>query len=219
VEEGAQGVELDVRICASGEVVVCHDRTLQRLAGVGWEIALTPWWKLRRADVGTRLGFAPARIPLLEDVLAFLTAPMLVNVELKSETADDAGLVARTVEVIRAARAEERVVISSFQPLCLLRAAALAPRIRRGYLLDPDRSFAIHGLLLGPPLSSFSVHPHYTEITAPRVRRWKGAGVRVAAWTVDEAEEARRLEALGVDYLITNRPAFIRDALRSRGRA
>src|SRR5918996_3928143 len=110
VEERADGVELDVRICASGEVVVCHDRTLRRLMGVGWEIARTPWWKLRRADVGTRLGFAAARIPLLEEVLAFLPTTMLVNVELKCETASDGGLVARTAEVIRAAHAEERVV-------------------------------------------------------------------------------------------------------------
>ena len=219
VEERADGVELDVRICASGEVVVCHDRTLQRLAGVGWEIALTPWWKLRRADVGTRLGFGAAPIPLLEEVLASLPATLLINVELKCETADDGGLVARTVEVIRAARAEERVVLSSFDPLCLLRLAAIAPTLRRGYLVDPDRSFAVHGLVLAPAVSNFSVHPHYTEITAPRVRRWKEAGVRIAAWTVDEAEEARRLQSLGVDYLITNRPADIRGALRSRGRA
>jgi glycerophosphoryl diester phosphodiesterase len=218
VAERADGVELDVRACAGGEVVVCHDRTLERLAGLRWEVATTPWWKLRRADVGTRLGFAAARIPLLEEVLALLPRRVLVNVELKCEAADDRGLVARTVEVIRAARAEERVVLSSFHPLCLLRLSALAPSLRRGYLVDPGRRFLLHGLLLASALSNFSVHPHHTEATGPRVRRWKESGLRVAVWTVDDADEARRLEAIGVDYLISNRPAAIRRALRSRAR-
>jgi glycerophosphoryl diester phosphodiesterase len=215
--QGADGVELDVRLCASGEVVVCHDPTLERLAGVPWEVRYTSWWKLRRADVGTRLGFAPEAIPQLGDVLALLPSRILVNVELKCETADDGELVARTLEVIRSAEAEERVLVSSFNPLCLIRVAALAPWVRRGYLIDPDKPFLVHGALVPPWVSNFSVHPHHTEATAARVRRWKDGGYRVAVWTVDDPHEARRLEALGVDYLITNRPAEMRQALRSRG--
>src|SRR5687767_4290651 len=55
----ADGVELDVMRCATGELVVCHDEWLDRLAGLHWEVLTTPWWKLRKADVGSRLGFAP----------------------------------------------------------------------------------------------------------------------------------------------------------------
>jgi glycerophosphoryl diester phosphodiesterase len=216
VAQRADGVELDVRLCASGEVVVCHDPTLERLAGVPWEVRHTTWRKLRQAEVGTRLGFAAERIPLLEDVLALLPPSLLVNVELKCETAEDGRLVARTLEVIRSAGAEGRVLVSSFHPLCLLQLAAIAPRVRRGYLVDPAKSFLVHGVLVAAVVSSFSVHPQHAQATPPRVRRWKHAGYRVVAWTVDEPAEARRLEALGVDYLVTNRPAEMRQALRSR---
>ena len=218
VSQRADGVELDVRLCGSGEVVVCHDPTLERLAGVPWEIRSSTWRRLRRADVGTRLGFAAERIPLLEEVLALLPPEMLLNVELKCETADDGGLVARTLEVIRSAGAEGRILISSFNALCLIRLATLAPEVRRGYLVDPSKRFLIHGALLPPMVSNFSVHPQHSEATAARVWRWKEGRYRVAAWTVDEPDEARRMEELGVDYLITNRPEEMRQALRSRGR-
>jgi glycerophosphoryl diester phosphodiesterase len=217
VAQGADGVELDVRLCASGEVVVCHDPTLERLAGLPWKVRFTSWRKLRRADVGTRLGFAAEGIPLLGDALALLPPRMLVNVELKCEAVDDGGLTARTLDVIRSAGAEARVLVSSFNAICLVRLAALAPGLRRGYLVDPDNSFLVHGALIPPWACNFSVHPHHGAATAARVRRWKDGGYRVAAWTVDEPSEARRLDALGVDYLITNRPAQMRQALRSRG--
>lgn len=213
VEQGADGVELDVQLCATGEAVVCHDERLDRLAGVPWSVRHTPYVRLRRADVGTPLGFASARIPLLADVFELLPERMLVNVELKCETVDDFGLTRAAVDVIRQMRAAERVVVSSFNPLCLVRLAELAPQLRRGFLIDPDKPFALHGALITPLVSTYSVHPHFSQVTEPRMRRWRECGLKTAVWTVDQEAEAKRLGALGVDYLITNRPAQIRRAL------
>jgi glycerophosphoryl diester phosphodiesterase len=214
MRQGADGVELDVMLCSTGEVVVCHDERLSRLAGVDWEVAKTPWWKLRRVDIGSLGGRAPAYVPLLEHVLAALPLDKLVNVELKCETLDDGGLTARVVDVLdRAAAAEERVVISSFNAACLWRLAELAPHLRRGYLIDPDKAFVFHGDILAPLVSKWSVHPFWRDCTSARAARWREAGLRIAAWTVDDANEARRLRALGVDYVITNRPGALRSEL------
>ena len=78
VEEGADGVELDVMRCGSGELVVCHDERLGRLAGLDWEVGRTPWWKLQRADVGHHFG-QRARIPLLKEVFEALPAPTWIG--------------------------------------------------------------------------------------------------------------------------------------------
>jgi glycerophosphoryl diester phosphodiesterase len=212
-EQKADGVELDVQICASGEVVVCHDPRLDRLAGRPTEILSTTWPNLRRLDVGSRLGFSPERIPLLEEVLELLPREMLVNVELKCDTLEDHGLTTATVEVIRRMRASERVLISSFNPLCLWRLMEVAPELRRGYLLDPDHAFRVHADLLAPLVSSWSVHPHFSNCTEVRARIWKSAGLKLAVWTVDDPDEARRLQGLGVDYCITNRPGELRRLL------
>ncbi len=213
--QGADGVELDARVCGSGEVVVCHDERLERLARLPWEVRTTPWWKLQRADVGTPLGFAPARIPLLEEVLEALPAHFLVNVELKCGGADDGGLSRAVAELVLRLGLSERVVISSFNPLCLVRVAEAAPGLRRGFLIDPKKPWFPQAYVVSPLVSSHSVHPNHAACTPERVEQWRAAGLRVAAWTVDTAERARALQAMGVSYLITNRPRAIREALRT----
>ncbi|MCE9667339.1 glycerophosphodiester phosphodiesterase [Myxococcus stipitatus] len=215
VRQGADGVELDAMVCGSGEVVVCHDERLERLAGLPWEVRATAWWKLRRADVGTSLGFAPARIPLLEEVLEALPAQLLVNIELKCERLDDGGLAGKVADLVRRRGLTERVVVSSFNPMCLFRLASAAPELRRGLLIDPDRSWGVQAYALSPLVSSHSVHPYHAQCTPERVAAWRAAGLRVAAWTVDDASRARALERMGVSYLITNRPGAVREALRT----
>ena len=83
VEQGADGVELDVWRCGSGEVVVHHDPDTARTGGVARLVSSTPWAELRRLDVGSWKGerFAGERIPLLAEVLDALPTAV-VNVEL-----------------------------------------------------------------------------------------------------------------------------------------
>jgi glycerophosphoryl diester phosphodiesterase len=216
VAQGADGVELDAMVCGSGEVVVCHDEHLQRLAGVPWEVRTTSWWKLKQADVGSQLGFAPARIPLLEDVLDALPSHFLVNIELKCDHFDDGGLSQKVARLVTRRGLAERVVISSFNPLCLFRTAAAAPSLRRGYLIDPDKRWGPQAYLMNPLVSSHSVHPYYEQCTPERVEEWRQKGLRVAVWTVDDPQRARLLEEMGVSYLITNKPRVLREALRGK---
>ncbi|MEW5738384.1 MAG: glycerophosphodiester phosphodiesterase [Myxococcota bacterium] len=212
-EQGADGVELDVMVCGTGEVVVCHDERLERLAGLPWEVATTPWRKLSRVDVGTRLGFAPARIPLLSDVFEALPERMVVNVELKCEGLDDRGLAERVGRYLTDAKLTHRVFVSSFNPLCLVRLAKGFPGLRRGFLLDPDKAWGPQAWFWLPVCASTSVHPSAEACTSERVNAWHARGWEVAAWTVDDVTEARRLRALGVDWLITNRPGALKAEL------
>src|SRR6266542_5407411 len=83
--QGADGVELDVRRCATGEVVVVHDEDLSRVGGAPLRVADSPLGALRAVDLGAWAGerFRGERIPLLAEVLEALPAA-IVNVELKS---------------------------------------------------------------------------------------------------------------------------------------
>ena len=215
VSQGADGVELDARLCGSGEVVVCHDERLDRLAGVDWDVSRTSLWKLRRADVGTHLGFAPAGIPLLEEVIDALPAHFLINVELKCDGIEDEGLSAQVGKLIVERQIVGRTIVSSFNPFCLWRLADAHPEIRRGLLIDPDRSFFVQNAVLAPLVSSHSIHPYQEACSPERVALWKGRGWKVAAWTVDHPERALELRSMGVAYCITNRPQRVSRQLRS----
>lgn len=212
-EQGADGVELDVIRCGSGELVVCHDEWLDRLAGLHWDVRETPWRKLKRIDVGSRLGFAPARIPLLDEVFDALPTTMAVNVELKCITSDDRGLSLAVAQRIHDRRLHERVFLSSFNPYCLVRVARAYPHLKRGFLIDPDLPWVPQAWFWLPITALTSVHPHFSQVTAERANRWHRRGWSIAVWTVDDLVEARRLRALGVEDLITNRPGALRAEL------
>jgi glycerophosphoryl diester phosphodiesterase len=210
--QGADGVELDAQRCGSGEVVVLHDESLGRTTGFAGLIAETPWEVVRSLDAGARKSerFRGERVPLLAEVLAAF--PLLVNIELKCERADDRGLTAEVVRVVRDARAEERVLLSSFNPLCVLRARTLAPRIPRALLFESDQQWHLRSALAAPALGAQALHPEHVLATPARVRRWHRRGYSVGCWTVDDPAIAAHLVESGVTAIITNRP----DVMRAR---
>jgi glycerophosphoryl diester phosphodiesterase len=207
--QGADGVELDAQRCGSGEVVVLHDESLGRTTGFAGLIGETPWSVVRRLDAGSRKDarFAGEPIPLLEEVLS--RVKIAVNIELKCERADDRGLTAEVVRLVQEARAEERVLLSSFNPICLLKARLLAPRIPRALLFEKEQAWPLRSGLAAPAIEPVLLHPQDVLATPGRVAGWRSRGYLVACWTVNDPEEAERLHASGVSGIITNVPALM----------
>jgi glycerophosphoryl diester phosphodiesterase len=207
-EMGADGIELDVQRCATGEVVVLHDESLGRTTGYAGLLVETPWSTVRTLDAGARFSerFRGERVPLLAEVLAGTPAKLLVNVELKCDRADDRGLTAATVAVVRETRAEGRVLFSSFNPLCLWRARSLAPEVPRALLFERDSSFPLRHALAAPLLSPVSLHPEDVLATPASIRSWRRRGYLVAPWTVDDPDRARSLLEAGATGIFTNVP-------------
>src|SRR5258706_6481198 len=210
--QGADGVELDAQRCGSGEVVVLHDESLGRTTGFAGVMTETPWSPVRGLDAGSRKDarFAGERVPLLAEVLQ--SFPLLVNIELKCDRADDRGLTAEVVRVVREARAGERVLLSSFNPLCLMRARSLAPEIPRALLFERDQDWAQRNAISAPLLGVKALHPEHVLATPRHVARWRRRGYSIGCWTVDDADLAASLFQRGVSAIITNRP----DRMRAR---
>jgi glycerophosphoryl diester phosphodiesterase len=216
-EQGADGVELDVMRCGSGQVVVFHDADLQRLGGGGFTprdlVRRLDYEDLRRVDLG-----GGERIPLLGEALEALGPELLVNIELKSATSwlgrvRDDGLAEAVAGLVRRHGAEARVLISSFDPLLLLRFRAALPTAATGLLFSARQGRPLRRAWSAPLVRPLALHPEAALIEATRLADWRRRGYAVHAWTVDHPAEARCLAALGVDAIITNRPAEIRRAL------
>jgi len=213
-EQGADGVELDVMRCASGEVVVFHDDDLERLGKRAGLVRQTPWAELREIDLGTGPG-GGERIPLLDDVLEEL-GPLLVNVELKSQSQlRDDGLAASVAGILARHVTRTRALVSSFDPWLLARFRLRAPDIATGLLFAHDQSLPLRRAWAAPLLQPTALHPESRLVDARHVADWHARGYAVNVWTVDDPAELRLLAALGVDGLITNRPKFARAVLQS----
>jgi glycerophosphoryl diester phosphodiesterase len=164
---------------------------------------------LRTIDLG-----GGESIPLLDEVLEEL-GPLLVNVELKSESrARDDGLAAAVAEILRRHATGARALVSSFDPLLLARFRLRAPEITTGLLFAHDQALPLRDAWAAPVLRPAALHPEAALVDAREVRGWHARGYAVNVWTVDDAAELRLLAALGVDGVITNRPRFARSVLQ-----
>jgi len=208
--DGADGVELDVMRCATGEVVVFHDDDLERLGKRSGLVRTTSYAELREIDLG-----AGERIPLLDEVLEEL-GPLLVNVELKSRSAlADDGLAAGVAAILRRHATGARALVSSFDPLLLARFRLRAPEVATGLLFAHDQSLPLRRAYAAPLVRPAALHPEAALVDARSVRDWHARGYAVNVWTVDDAAELRLLAALGIDGVITNRPKFARSVIQS----
>jgi glycerophosphoryl diester phosphodiesterase len=207
--QGAEGVELDVRVCRSGEVVVCHDPALARATGGRDERAVAELdaSELAKVDIGNG-----ESVPLLGAVLAWAAgAGRSINVEMKRDVPNRTRLVVETVRLLRDWQ-HARVIVSSFDPWMLAHFGWLLPGVPRGYLFEPERAY----LRTGWPatlLGAAAVHPERSLCRPEQVAKWRARGKLVNVWTVNDPNEARALSDLGVDALITDKPDVILGAL------
>ncbi|WP_273846456.1 glycerophosphodiester phosphodiesterase [Rubrobacter calidifluminis] len=231
LEDGAGGLELDLRLTSDGCVVVMHDATVDRTTDGSGPVRGMTLERLRRLDAGYRFTTDggctyPFRgkgitVPTFEEVLnAFPDVP--VNADIK----DPIPGVERTVlSVIEAASAGGRVIVASRHLRVMRRfrrlvggripTAASGPEIRAFYLL------AGAGLqrVLRPGYGALQVPSVYrgVRVVTPRfVRAAHGMGLRVDVWTINGAEEMRSLLDMGVDVIMTDHPGVLAGVLRQR---
>lgn len=201
----ADGVELDVMRCASGEVVVFHDHDLERLAGRPERIRALPLAALREV----RIGGQP--IPTLGEALEELGDDLLVNIELKSlggpTALRDDGLTSAVAGLVRRHALGRRVLVSSFNPVYMLRFRALAPEIPTGLLFHRKQARPLRDAWIARWLCPMALHAEDALAAPERIEAWRRRGHLVAVWTVDRPERIAALARAGVDAIITNDPA------------
>jgi glycerophosphoryl diester phosphodiesterase len=215
ISDGADGVELDVLCCATGEVVVFHDDDLVRLGARRERIADLPYTVLR--DVVLTSG---ARIPTLEEVLEICRAPFLVNIELKASGfwgGPLVSLVERVAAIVERAAASGRVLVSSFHPRAIFHWQRRAPTVPAGLLFEREGPWVLRRPWAVPLLRPRGVHPESVLCNRDRVAGWHRQGHLVNVWTVDDSTALRDLAAMGVDGVITNDPARARAVLDGPG--
>jgi glycerophosphoryl diester phosphodiesterase len=214
--EGAAGVELDVRLVKSGEIVVLHDPTLGRVTGNADRRAAEQltWAETKSADIGRG-----ERVPLLSDVLDWAaTHDQLVNVEVKSDVRRRRDLLIGVIALLqRHPYAAQGVLLSSFDPRFIWRLARALPQIPSAFLFHTKSPMARAAALVGAAaftrMGARAVHPEHALVTPQRMAAWRTKNVLVGVWTVNDPARARVLSTLGVDYIVSDNPGSVIAAL------
>ena len=215
LELGADGFELDVWRCRTGEAVVIHDADTARTGSAALVVKDTPLARLKTLDVGRWKGapFARERVPTLSEVLLAFPAAM-VNVELKAGRIPNLGLPVEVVRTLRQHRAEPRVVVSSFSASLLGAFRSLAPDVATGFLVSPGAIAWARAATAVRAIRPAAIHLARELATEERLESSIRAGVHVLVWTVDDPAEVERLARLGVAAVVSNQPGVAREAVR-----
>lgn len=226
LELGADALETDAHLTRDGVVVLAHDTDARRTTGVPARWADLDLAEVRRLDAGANFRDPDGRswaargctVPTLAEALAAFPA-VPFNLDLKSARAGAAALLLTT---IREARAEDRVLVTSFDDDVLRRVRDL------GY--PGPTGIGARGVLavLGAPMALLRRKPpagtalqvpdrhRGLDLGSPRVvARCHALGLRLDYWVVNDPARARELLALGADGIVTDDPAALAPVIRS----
>ena len=208
LEQHADAIELDVKLSADGHAVVIHDPTLERTTGVPGRVKDLSLAELQSLDAGSFFSesYKGEKIPTLEQVFEAVGKRTFINVELTNYTTPRDPLVETVCMLVKKFGLQKRVIFSSFFASNLSKAQAYLPEVPRGLL-------AFDGLL-GAWSRSFgfnfgryqALHPYLKDVTPQQVQRVHRLKRRIHVWTVNAAEDMRRLFHWGVDAIFTDDP-------------
>ena len=247
LEVGADALELDVHATADGQLVVCHDPTLERTTDRTGAIARARLDELRGVDAayhfvpgeGARPGRGAAAYPLrgrarhdgrlglatLEAVLErFPGVPL--NLDVKQRPPTVPAYEHRLVELLRAHGRGDDVIVAAFDERSTDAVAALAPEVA---VSAGRRSVAAFAAAVRLRLPVPARLRRYVALQVPArvagrplvtgrfVAAAHEVGLAVHVWTIDAAAEMRQLVELGVDGVMTDRPSVLAGVLAEAG--
>ncbi len=205
---GSDYAEIDVQQSKDETLVLLHDKSLKRTAGVNefiWELTDE---QLNKLDVGSwfSLEYLDTRIPTLEEVLIHCKDRIKLNIEIKI-TGNELALEERLVSLLEEYHYENQCVVSSTNQNALRKIKELNPEIHTGLILS-----AVYGNFFEKEyVDFFSIR--YNFATKEIITGAHRAGKEVHVWTVNSAREMERMKSLNVDVIITDRPSLAREVL------
>ncbi len=215
LEHHADAVELDVQLTADGHLVVIHDRSVRRTTGGDGNVSSMRLEEIKVLDAGSSFHprFRGEPVPTLEEVFERYGGKTYLNVELKNETSPWNALPDRVVQIVDRFNVGDEVLISSFNPLAILRVRRLNPDIPiaalayRSWKGEPVRRMA------GNPFRTQALHVDRRDVNEELVARTHKNNQRLHVYTVNDVIEIQKFTAMGVDGIFTDDPQLASQTL------
>lgn len=214
-EQGADGVEMDLRMTRDNRVAVIHDADLRRVAGNAHKVAMLSGAELGQIPTGLGMRVErgqPVTVPLLDQVLREVPTGRKVFLELKAGV----GLVEEVQRVLEASWLEPgQVVVIGFDRALVQLAKEVMPVVEAAWVVDYPSVWNLHHLIKlarSHRINGLDLRVDW-PLTPDDVKRSHDAGLKIYIWTVDDPARAKELAEMGVDGLTTNGPRLLRQAV------
>ena len=186
LSQGCDGFEFDVRQTRDGRNVIWHDPCWNRAS-----LAVTDYAQLS--------GPSGDWLPKFDDVLEKFSHRAFLDIELKVRGAEMS-----IVEALRAVPPQRGYMLSSFDPVTLIRFHNIDSSLPLGYICERNYALAIWRNI---PIQT--VLPRYDLVQKELIDEAHRLGRQVSTWTVNSANQMLQLAEWGIDALISDDPALL----------
>jgi len=199
----AEAIEIDIHLSADGQIVICHDETLERTTNGQGFIRSTKWSEMKNLDAGSYYApeFKNEPLPLLDDYLDLINGKAIPVIEIKYSKVYSQELEAQLFNSLKKNNLLTKCILQSFDPAILTRLAQWDPLPYIGYLtIKPMNSL---------PKGIPGYHPGFDILTEKSIADFKKDNKWIAVWTVNEKDQMQKCLDWGIDIMITDYPSRI----------
>lgn len=195
---GVDMIEIDVFKIKSGEIVVFHDDTVDRLTNGPGSIEGYNIFELKKLIVD-----GGHQIPMLQDVLKVIDNKVALNIELKGAgTADRVNFI-MDYYINNKNWSPDNFIISSFNWDELKEMRRINPNVAIAILIGKN---PVDAIPIAKELNAVAINPYFGELSSEAANEIRDAGFKIYTWTVNEPEDIEAMKKIGVDGIITNFP-------------
>jgi len=218
IQQKADLIELDAKLCADQRVVIIHDRTLDRTTDGYGRVEDHTYAELQKFNASYTFQdqFPNERIPLLEEVLELCRGNIHINIELGNYHTPLDNLPQKVSSVINHYQLHDQVIVSAFHPLSLIKFHSLSPDVVIGFLARSGWQGYLTRSWLGRMLIPYdALHPYKDDVTPQLMRTSDKYGFQVNTFTVNDPIEMTALISLGVHGIITDDPLNAHEVIQA----
>lgn len=219
VSLGIDGFETDIHLTKDGQLVICHNYTIDETSDGKGKISEMTLSQLEKFDFGNYFSprYKNTKIPTVDEFLALVetTDIKVLNIEIKSPLEPDTDIVKETIRIVKEHNLFDKLLISSFDPKLLVEAKEIDENCKTGFLYSVNRKITYQNKLLSnyveyaKSIGADALHPQFLFVDEKYVNNAHEAGLMVNPWTVDGVRSIEKMIKYGVDGIITNCPDVV----------
>jgi len=213
LEQGVEGLELDIQLTKDNQIVVFHDKTLLRLSGVNIGVNDLDY-KDMQAHTLKKENNQTAEVvaPLLEDLVPVFKKTEIINIEIKSDSIFDKGEIVRhLIKFLDKNHLDHKTIVSSFNPAMLWRLRKKRPQTITGLLYTKRVPLhSIYNMMWAMACRADNLHIHYDFLDSWIVRWAKSKGMRVNCYTINKKSIYKKAIKSKIDGVFTDNIEYLK---------